>query len=190
MTSQKITVAVFIGSLKKDSINFKIANTIEQIACKDLIFKYIKISDLPLYNEDHEKNFPEKIAILKNEVINTDSVLFVTPEHNKSISAALKNAIDWISRPYGRNSWKNKKAAIIGGSISKSGTCSAQYHLRQILSSLGVVTMPTPELMLQCYDDIFDPKLPIINEKYTLNFIESWVSQYTAWLKKSISADY
>ncbi|AFZ83174.1 NADPH-dependent FMN reductase [Candidatus Kinetoplastidibacterium crithidiae] len=186
MTTQKITVAVFIGSLKKDSINFKIAKTAEQISCKDLIFKYIKISDLPLYNEDHEKNFPEKIAELKNEIMNTDSVLFITPEHNKSIPAALKNAIDWISRPYGQNSWKNKKAAIIGGSISKSGTCSAQYHLRQILSSLGVITMPIPELMLHCHDNIFDPELSIINEEYTLNFIKSWVNQYTAWLKKTI----
>ncbi|WBF65693.1 MAG: NAD(P)H-dependent oxidoreductase [Candidatus Kinetoplastibacterium crithidii] len=186
MTTQKITVAVFIGSLKKDSINSKIAKTVEQISYKDLIFKYIKISDLPLYNEDYEKQFPEKISKLKNEIINTDFVLFITPEHNRSIPAALKNAIDWISRPYGQNSWKNKKAAIIGGSIGKSGTCCAQYHLRQILSSLGVIIMPTPELMLQCHDNIFDPELSIVNEKHTLNFIESWVNQYTNWLKKFI----
>ncbi|AGF46711.1 putative flavoprotein [Candidatus Kinetoplastibacterium desouzaii TCC079E] len=185
MTAKTRKIAVFVGSIRKQSINLKLAKTIEQSILSEVIFEYIPILNLPIYNQDLEYEPLTEVIELKNKIINANSILFVTPEHNRSIPSALKNAIDWASRPWGANSWENKTAAIIGASPSPLGASLAQYHLRNILSALGMTVMPKPEMLLQCHDNIFDSTSLLINEENTLNFIKTWSKEYLKWINKN-----
>src|SRR5512138_2441579 len=109
-------VAVVNGSLRKDSINKKLALALAKLAAGRLDLKLVDVSDLPLFNQDLEADYPAPAQRVKAEIAGADAVLFVTPEHNRSIPAALKNVIDWVSRPYGTSKWAGKPAAIVGTS--------------------------------------------------------------------------
>jgi chromate reductase len=107
-----------------------------------LDFTFVEIADLPLYNQDLENDLPAPVARMKAQLEAADGVLIVTPEHNRSIPAALKNAIDWGTRPWGKSSWPGKIAAVIGTSPGAIGTAVAQSHLRNVLGSiLGLLVM-------------------------------------------------
>src|SRR5437016_14142079 len=108
----KIKVAVIVGSNRRDSINRKLAQALAKLGSDKLAFNFVAIDDLPLYNQDLEAAWPNSVARFKSEIAAADALLFVTPEHNRSIPTVLKNAIDWGARPYGRNSWNGKPAAI------------------------------------------------------------------------------
>jgi chromate reductase len=137
----KVNIGVLVGSNRRDSINRKLAQALAKLGAERLAFQFIAIDDLPLYNQDLEAELPARVARFKEAIAAADALLFVTPEHNRSIPAVLKNAIDWGARPHGRNSWNGKLAAITGTSPGTLGTAAAQLHLRQILSVLGVVVM-------------------------------------------------
>jgi chromate reductase len=131
----KFKVAVVVGSNRRGSINRKLAGALARLGEAKLAFTFLRIDDLPLYSQDLEADLPASVVRFKSEVAAADAVLFVTPEHNRSIPAALKNAIDWGGRPYGQNSWAGKPAAITGTSQGSIATALAQQHLRQILGS-------------------------------------------------------
>ena len=135
----KLDVAVLIGSNRRDSINRKLAHALSKLAAERLAFRFVALDDLPLYNQDLEAELPQSVVRFKSEIAAADALLFVTPEHNRSVPALLKNAIDWGARPYGQNSWNAKPAAITGTSPGALGTAAAQLHLRQVLGALGVV---------------------------------------------------
>ncbi len=137
-------IAVLTGSLSKDSINKKLAATLQSLAPAEVEFVVVS-PDLPLYNYDFDGDYPEGPALLKEQIEDADGVLFVTPEYNRSFSGVIKNAIDWGSRPAGKNSFNGKPAAIAGASIGPLGTSQAQQALRNVLLFLNMKVMGQPE---------------------------------------------
>lgn len=178
----KYSIAVIVGSLRAESINSKLADALIALGPKDFSFKRTVIDYLPLYNQDDDANPAESVKHLKNEILQSTAILFVTPEYNRSIPGVLKNAIDHASRPYGKSVWAGKPAGVIGASVGSTGTCMAQQHLRNILAYLDVPTLCQPEVFIQVKEDFFDSH-GNLNEssKY---FLQTWMNYYVAWVKK------
>jgi len=176
-------IAVFVGSLRAASINLRLARALEKLAPADVQFEFASLGDIPLFNQDLESDLPAPAAKLKSLITSADGLLFVTPEHNRSIPAALKNAIDWGSRPWGQNSWPGKPAGVVGTSPSAAGTAMAQQHLRNILAAEGVNTYTTPEVFLQDSQGLIDDQYTITNER-TRQFLQGWLDGYLAWVDK------
>jgi chromate reductase len=127
------------GSLKKSSYNTVLLNEIKTFVPN---LEILSIGDLPLFNEDLEANFPPAATELKQKIEAADAIIFATPEYNRSIPGVLKNAIDWASRPWGKNSFRNKKVLVMGASIGPIGTALAQYDLKKIMLYLGALVVP------------------------------------------------
>jgi chromate reductase len=128
------TVGYFVGSLAKNSINRKLSVALTRLAPSGLTMREIPIGNLPLYSYDYDADFPPPARALKESISAVDAVLFVTPEYNRSIPGSLKNAIDWASRPWGKNSFARKPSAVIGTSPGKIGTAVGQQHVRSIMA--------------------------------------------------------
>lgn len=181
MTQHRI--AVVVGSLRHDSINRKLARALVKLAPSDLSFEFLKIDDLPLYNQDNDADQPASVKRLKGEITAAAGLLFVTPEYNRSIPGVLKNAIDNASRPYGQNAWAGKPAGVLGASIGAIGSALAQQHLRNVLAYLDVPTLGQPEAFIQVKDGFFDEAGEIANAD-TRKFLQAWMNRYVAWVKK------
>lgn len=136
-----IKVAVIVGSNRRDSLNRKLAQALMKLGGDRLQFTLVKIDDMPIYNADLEGSRPESVNRFTAEVAAAQALLVVTPEHNRSITTLLKNAIDWGSKPRDENVWRGKPAAITGASPGAIGSAAAQQHLRQILGNLGAVIL-------------------------------------------------
>ena len=174
-------IAVVIGSLRKDSFNRKLATAVERLAPPEFSFKEAAIGDLPLYNQDHDGDPAEAAVRFKGIVAESQGLLFVTPEYNRSVPGVLKNAIDHGSRPYGKSVWAGKPAGILGVSPGAMGTALAQQHLRNILAGLDVPTLGTPEAFIHAKDGLFDAA-GNIGEDHR-KFMQGWVEKYVAWIK-------
>ena len=175
-------IAVVVGSLRKDSFNRKLANAIVKLAPPEFSFQQVRISDLPLYNQDDDAHQAESVKRLKNEIKNAHGVLFITAEYNRSIPGVLKNAIDHASRPYGQNVWAGKPAGVIGISIGVIGTAMSQQHLRNVLAFLDMPTMGQPEVFLQAKDGLFDEAGN--NGADSKQILQNWMDKYVTWVKK------
>jgi chromate reductase len=167
-------IAVFVGSLRTGSINKRLAQELENLLPEGITFKYADLN-VPLYNQDLETNYPAEATALKELVSESDGVLFVTPEHNRSFPAALKNAIDWASRPWGTNSFNDKPVAIAGAS-SSLGTTQAQQHLRNVVLYLNTHLMGQPEMYIdvqRVHDEEgkLSPEATELYEKFIATFI-------------------
>ncbi len=134
----KLKLGLIVGSNRKESINRKLALAIAGLGSENFEAKLIRIDDLPMYNQDDELPVPAPVARFKSEIEASDALLVVSPEHSRSIPAVLKNALDWGSRPWGKNSWPNKPAAVTGTSGGLISTAVVQQHLRAVLGDLGV----------------------------------------------------
>jgi chromate reductase, NAD(P)H dehydrogenase (quinone) len=134
-------VAVIVGSNRRDSINRKLAQALVRLGAGKFDATFARIDDLPMYNQDNEGNLPPEVVRFKNEIARADGVLIVTPEHDRSIPAVLKNAIDWGARPWGKNSWPGKPAFITGTSPGAIGSALAQQHLRSVMTVLGMILL-------------------------------------------------
>jgi chromate reductase len=178
-------IAVIVGSLRKDSLNRKLATALESLEHPQLSFKQLQIGDLPLYNQDDDDNQAESVKRLKFEVKSAQGLLFITPEYNRSIPGVLKNAIDHASRPRGQNSWAGKPAGILGVSPGAVGTAAAQQHLRNILVCLDVPTLAQPEAFIQLKDGLFDEAGYIGAESKP--FLQNWMNKYVTWVKKLVA---
>jgi chromate reductase len=178
-------VAVFVGSLRKDSFNRKLAKAVEKLAPDDFEFAYVRIDDLPLYNQDFDADYPAEARRLKQDVESADAVLFVTPEYNRAMPGVLKNAIDIASRPWGTNSFAGKPAAVLGISIGAIGTALAQQHLRNTLAYLDMPTLGQPEVFMQMKDGLLDDDGNIGNDD-TRKFLQGFVDRYVAWVRKQL----
>ncbi len=176
-------IAVVVGSLRHDSINRKLARALVKLAPSDFTFEFLKIDDLPLYSQDDDGNQAASVKRLKGEITAASGLLFVTPEYNRSIPGVLKNAIDNASRPYGQNAWAGKPAGVLGASIGAIGSALAQQHLRNVLAYLDVPTLGQPEAFIQIKDGFFDEAGHIANAD-TRKFLQAWMNQYVAWVKK------
>jgi chromate reductase, NAD(P)H dehydrogenase (quinone) len=175
-------VAVIVGSLRHESHNRKLAHAIMKQAPDELTFRLINISDLPLYNQDDDDHPAESAKRLKQEIADSDALLFVTAEYNRSIPGVLKNAIDHASRPYGKSAWAGKPAGIIGVSVGAIGTAMAQQHLRNVLAYLDVPTLGQPEAFIQATDALFD-NAGNFGES-SKKFVHGWMDHYVAWVTK------
>jgi chromate reductase, NAD(P)H dehydrogenase (quinone) len=134
-------IAVIVGSNRRDSINRKLAHALAKLGAGKFDAAFVRIDDLPLYNQDIESPLPPAVARYKNEIAAADGVLIVTPEHNRSIPTVLKNAVDWGARPYGQSSWVGKPAFITGTSPGAIGSALAQQHLRSVMTGLGMILL-------------------------------------------------
>jgi chromate reductase, NAD(P)H dehydrogenase (quinone) len=175
-------IAVIVGSLRKDSYNRKLADAIVRLAPPEFTFKQVQIGNLPLYNQDDDDKQAESVILLKNEIMEAQGLLFVTPEYNRSIPGVLKNAIDHVSRPHGHNAWAGKPAGVLGASIGVIGTAMAQQHLRNILTFLGVPTLGQPEAFIHVTDGLFDEDGNIGEQ--SRQFMQNWMDQYVVWVKR------
>lgn len=146
---QTYTVGYFVGSLSSTSINRLLATALARLAPKGLELREIPIKDLPLYSQDYDADFPPVARAFKQAIAEVDAVLFVTPEYNRSIPGGLKNAIDWASRPWGKNSFARKPSAVIGTSPGAIGTALAQQSLRGVLCFCNSPLMNQVEAYIQ-----------------------------------------
>src|SRR5471030_3526135 len=181
--SKVYTIAVLVGSLRKESINRKVALALAELAPATLKLNIVEIGDLPLYNEDLEgASPPAAYSSFRQQVRSSDAVLFVTPEYNRSVPAPLKNAIDVGSRPYGASVWSGKPGAIVSVSPGAIGAFGANHHLRQSLVFLDVPTMQQPEAYLGGAGDLFDDAGNLSNDS-TKQFLQKYATAYAAWVE-------
>lgn len=179
-------VGIFIGSLRKESYNRKIANYLMSITPDNYNFSVIEIGDLPLYNEDYDQgNPPSSYTKIREEVGEVDAVLFITPEYNRSVPAVLKNAIDVVSRPYGENYWNGKPGGIISSSIGAISGFGANHHLRQSLVFVNVPAMPQIEAYLGNVASKFNDQGEL-TDKDTQQFLKEYLKAYIEWIERFI----
>jgi chromate reductase len=159
------TILGIAGSLRAGSYNRLALQAARQLVPAEAALEVFEIEDLPGFNQDHERQPPQKIIDLKARVRAADAVLIVTPEYNYSVPGVLKNAIDWVSRPYGDNAWNGKAVATMGASVGKLGSARAQYHLRQMFHYLNMPAVLQPEVMIANAAEHFDAAGNLKNEE-------------------------
>lgn len=180
------SIGLIVGSLRRESLNRRLARALARLGPADFRFSEIEIGDLPLYNQDEEASPSAAVARLKAEISAADGLLFVTPEYNRSIPGVLKNAIDHASRPYGKHVFVGRPAAVIGVSIGVLGTALAQQHLRNMLAYLDAPTLGQPEVFLHAKPDLFAADGQIGDA--TRGFLQGFVERYAAWVRKHAPA--
>jgi chromate reductase len=170
-------VGYFVGSLSSKSINRVLSKALIRLAPEDLEFTEIRIDNLPLYSPDFDDAYPPEATALKDAIAAADAVLFVTPEYNRSIPGALKNAIDWASRPWGKNSFHHLPAGVIGTSPGAIGTAVGQQSLRAVLSFCNARQMTSPEAYIQFSPSVFAADGEV-NDDATAAFLRDFMSEF------------
>jgi chromate reductase len=178
-----MNVCLLVGSLRKASFNKMLASVLLSLAPSSLKLDIVEIGQLPLYNEDLDTDPPPAPwAAYRQRVKAADAVLFVTPEYNRSVPAALKNALDVGSRPYGSSVWDRKPGAIVSSSPGAIGGFGANHHLRQSLVFLNVPTMQQPEAYLSHVDKLFDAQGKIASDG-TRKFLQDFMQAFAKWIE-------
>ena len=170
-------VGYFVGSLSSTSINRELSKALIRLAPDDLEFAEIPIRNLPLYSPDYDSDYPPEAAALKDAIHRSQAILFVTPEYNRSIPGALKNAIDWASRPWGQNAFDHVPTAVIGASIGEIGTALAQQSLKAVLSFCNARQMTAPEGYIRFTPDIF-PGDGRVADRSTETFLATFMAEF------------
>jgi chromate reductase len=180
------SVGYFVGSLAAKSINRSLSQALVKLAPPQLELREIPIKDLPLYNRDLDQDYPVEAKALKAALADVDAVLFVTPEYNRDIPGSLKNAIDWASRPWGKNSFSRKPSAMIGASPGKIGTAVAQQNLRSIMSFCNSPQMNVVEAYIQ-----FTPGLISddgeVNDETTEEFLRNFMIEFEQFIARVLT---
>ncbi|TCS36296.1 chromate reductase [Paucimonas lemoignei] len=185
--SQAIEVVVLVGSVRKKSFNRMLAQSLAELVAPSMSLRIVEISDLSYYNDELEADLPASWQRIRQEVGAADAVLFVTPEYNRSVPAVLKNAVDVLSRPYGKSVLAGKPAAVISSSPGALGGFGANHHLRQSLVGIGVNTMPTPEAYIGGIATAFDEQGKLVNAS-TKEFLQTFIKAFEQWVRRSKSA--
>lgn len=180
-------IGYFVGSLAQGSINRTLSKALIGLAPPDLEFTEIAIKDLPLYSYDYDADYPAVARTLKRAIEVSDGILFVSPEYNRSIPGALKNAIDWGSRPYGQNSFAHKPTGIIGASPGGIGTAVMQASMRSVLSFLDAPQLNSPEAYITFDAEVFASDGSVHNES-TAQFLRTFMEEYAAFVQRVMSA--
>ena len=181
MATKKI--AVIVGSLRKESFTRKVALTLISLAPSSLAMQIVEIGDLPLYNQDDDAAPPAAYGVFRDKLKGYDGVLFCTPEYNRSVPAALKNAIDVGSRPYGHSVWSGKPGAIVSVSPGALSAFGANHHLRQSLVFLDVPCMQQPEAYLGNIATQFEGNT--LTNDSTRGFLQKFIDAYAAWVERN-----
>jgi chromate reductase, NAD(P)H dehydrogenase (quinone) len=180
-------VGYFVGSIARASINRKLALALVRVAPNELELAEIPIRDLPLYSHDYDPDFPAVAVAFKQAIARVDALLFVTPEYNRSIPGALKNAIDWASRPPGRNSFARKPSAIAGTSPGALATAIAQQHLRTILNSCNSPQMISPEAHIRFTPGLITDE-GVVTDESTARFLRRFMTEFHGFIAERIPA--
>jgi chromate reductase len=170
-------VGYFVGSLSSTSINRELSKALVRLAPEDLEFHEIPIGNLPLYSPDYDRDYPPEAMALKDAIHESQAILFVTPEYNRSIPGALKNAIDWASRPWGMNAFDHVPTAMIGASAGQIGTALAQQSLRAVLSFCNARQMTAPEAYIAFNPEVF-PGEGRVTDRSTQSFLETFMNEF------------
>ncbi len=177
------TAGYMVGSLAKGSLNRKLSRALTRLAPDGLELREIPIGELPLYSYDYDADYPPAARALKDAIASVDAVLFVTPEYNRSIPGALKNAIDWASRPWGKNSFARKPSGIIGTSPGKIGTAVAQQHLRSILAFCNSPLMNLIEAYIEFTPGLINDDGEVTNDS-TQEFLANYMKEYLGFIER------
>ena len=174
-------VGYIIGSLASASINRQLAKALVKLAPAELAMHEIPIKDLPLYSHDHDASYPAVATAFTQAIADADALLFVTPEYNRAIPGGLKNAIDWGSRPWGKNSFTGKPSGVIGASVGAIGTALAQAHLRAVLNFCNAPQMMQPEAYIQFKKDLVaeDGR---VTDASTEEFLRNYMKAFAAFV--------
>ena len=179
-------VGYLIGSLARESINRKLANALFKLAPGQLQFREISFAELPAYSYDYDDDYPEAGRRFKQAIEASDAILIVTPEYNRSIPGALKNAIDWASRPWGTNSFANIPSGVIGTSPGAIGTAVGQQHLRSILGFLNSPQMNSPEAYIQFKDGMLNEAGEIADPS-TAQFLRNYLEEFHQFVARVLT---
>lgn len=179
-------VGYFVGSLSSTSVNRVLSRALIRVAPHDLEFSEIPIGNLSLYSPDHDDNYPPESVALKEAIAASDAVLFVTPEYNRSIPGALKNAIDWASRPWGQNSFHHIPAGVIGASPGSIGTAVAQQSLRAVLSFCNARQMTSPEAYVQYSPERFASDGEVLDDS-TAAFLRDYMMEFRDHIERVLT---
>jgi len=180
-------VAVVVGSLRKESLNRKMAKALAAMAPPSLSLEIVEIGDLPHYNQDDDGNPPAASVAFKAKIAAADAVLFVTPEYNRSVPGVLKNAIDVASRPYGKSAWSGKPAGVVTVSPGAIGGFGANHHLRQSLVFLNMPVLQQPEAYVGGAGDLFD-ETGAAKKPETKKFLETFLAAFADWIERTAKA--
>ena len=181
-------IGYFVGSLASGSINRTLSKALIKLAPADLEFTEIPIRDLPLYSYDYDADFPPAGRALKEAIEASDGILFVSPEYNRSIPGALKNAIDWGSRPWGTNSFARKPTGIIGASPGSIDTAVMQSSMRAVLSFLDAPQLNAPEAYVKFNPEAFGDDGEVRDES-TAAFLRHYMEEYCAFVQRVLAAN-
>ena len=181
-------IGYFVGSLSSGSINRKLSKALIRLAPAGLEFTEIPIRDLPLYSQDYDADYPAEGQALKTAVEGSDGILFISPEYNRSIPGALKNAIDWGSRPWGTNSFARKPTGIIGASPGGIGTAVMQSSMRAVLSFLDAPQLNAPEAYIRFDPEVYGDDGEVKNPD-TETFLRHYMEEYGAFVERVLAAN-
>ena len=182
----KFKVGYFVGSLSSTSINRRLAKALTKLAPPELEMTEIPIKDLPLYSQDYDADYPPVARAFKQSIADVDAVLFVTPEYNRSIPGGLKNAIDWASRPWGKNSFARKPSGVIGTSPGLIGTAVAQQSLRGVLCFCNSPLMNNVEAYIYFTPDLISENGEVTNEE-TRAFLRNYMTELHAFIVRVLT---
>ena len=188
--SSKVAILAISGSGRKRSFNSALLEAAKQLLPENATLEVVDVSRLPLYNQDLEHDMPEEVKEFKKKIRGADAILFATPEHNYSITAILKNAIEWGNRPPKDASWSGKPAAIISASTSLRGGARAQLHLRQIMIDLNMYPINRPLLLVANAKDKFNQDLKLTDGEVlqtlrdVLQTLRDVLSSLAEWTRK------
>lgn len=180
----KINILALSGSLRKASYTTKLLKAFEASAPETISFTYADVGSLPHFNQDLEENPPKEVEEFHRQVSEADAVLFATPEYNHSYSPVIKNAIDWGSRPQGKNKWDGKPGAIIACSPFDMGGFGAANHLRQVLVYINIPTLQQPEIYVRKVAEKMDDE-GNITDKETQEFIDKFWKAFADWIERN-----
>ena len=179
---EKLKIGVVVGSNSKSSINSQLAHGLAKLVKDQADVEFLDLSQLPFYNRDSDADsYPAAFTALKDKIRSKNGILFVTPEHNRSVPAYLKNALDGASRPYGTSAWSGIPAGVIGTSPGGPATSMAQQHLRNILGFLAMPTMTQPEGYIQWKDGLVDADGNI--GAASKDFLTGYMKSFMAWVQ-------
>ena len=171
------------GSLRRGSFNRMALDAARALVPAGATLEIFGLEDIPSFNQDLEKQPPARVVELKARVRAADAIFFATPEYNYSMPGVLKNAIDWVSRPYGDNAWQGKPVAVMGASIGMLGSARAQYHLRQSFVFLNMYPVNQPEVMIANASQRFNERGELTDET-SRELIRKLLAELVAWTKR------
>jgi chromate reductase len=180
--SKPHNVLAISGSLRKNSYNSALLRAAEELIPEGMTLEIFDLSSLPLFNPDFEKPFSEAVADFRNRLAQADGLLIATPEYNSSISATLKNAIDWASRSP-QAPLNGKPVAIMGASTGNFGTMRAQLHLRQILTHVGALPLGKPEVLVARAEQVFDAEGNLVDST-ACGFLRDLLMAFGKWIPR------